>query len=227
MGKKILIFLLVVVLIAVGAFGGIYINDNFFPSEEVIVIPTPEVTPESILSEVIQEKQTVSMDEVRKILEPASELITAKYYYTEASTYENYKEFKKIFEKHKIPFTTDKTVFTYDGVISVGIDLSKVEISIDENKNTIHVILPPLEKKHNEIDHNSFQVPYSSDSPFTKTDMKDYTDLLDTLSNEKAEEVMNNTEFINFAKSSTETVLEAFLKTSSLTNEYELEFSWK
>lgn len=224
MGKKILIFLLVVVLIAAGAFGGIYIKDNFLPSEEVIVIPTPEVTPESILSEVIQEEQTVSMDEVQQILKPASELITAKYYYTEASTYENY---QKLFKKYKLPFTTDKTVFTYDGVISVGIELSEIEIDIDNESKTISIVLPPIEEKHNEIFHDSFDVPYEQDSPFTKTDMKNLTDLIDALKKAKVKEVMNDKDFIAYAKNSTVDVLEAFLKASSLTSEYELSFSWK
>ena len=38
---------------------------------------------------------------------------------------------------------------------------------------------------------------------------------------------MENKSFISHAKDSTINTLEAFLKTSSLTDEYELKFSWK
>ncbi len=227
MGKKILILVLVVVAVAAGAFGGIYVKDTFF-SEEVIVLPSP--TPNldedkpGLLDEVIEQVQTVTMEEVQQILEPASELITAKYYYTEASTYENH---KNLLDKYKIPFTTDKAVFTYDGEISVGIDLSKVVINIDNEKMTISVILPPLEEKHHEIDHNSFEVPYEKDSPFTKTGMKDYTNLIDVLKKEKSEEVMHNKNFIKFAKENTIEVLEAFLNAASATTDYEVNISWK
>lgn len=227
MGNKIFILVLVIVLAAAIAIGGIYVKDTFF-SEDVIVLPSPTPNPDEdkpgLLDEVIEQVQTVTMEEVQQILEPASELITAKYYYTEASTYEKH---KNLFDKYKIPFTTDKAVFTYDGVISVGIDLSKVEIRIDNEKMKISVYLPPLEETHHEIDHNSFEVPYEKDSPFTKTSMKDYTNLIDALKKEKSEEVMDNKSFINYAKDNTVKVLEAFLTAASATAEYEVNIAWK
>ena len=226
MAKKLIITLFVLILIAASALGGIYVYENYLSPKDVIVIENPDPTPEpsTILSDVIDEVQTVSIEEVQKILEPASELITAKYYYTEASTYENY---QKALKKYKIPFTTDKTVFTYDGVISVGIELSEIEIDINNDDRIISIVLPPLEEKHNEIFNDSFDVPYEQNSPFTKTDMKNYTDLFDALQKAKSQEVMENKSFISHAKDSTINTLEAFLKTSSLTDEYELKFSWK
>ena len=230
MGKKIFILVLVIVLAAAIAIGGIYVKDTFF-SEDVIVLPSPTPNPDEdnpgLLDEVIVQVQTVTMEEVQQILEPASELITAKYYYTEASTHENVQYFKKFFENEKIPFTSDIVVFTYDGVISVGIDLSKVEINIDNEKMKISVYLPPLEETHHEIDHNSFEIPYEKDSPFTKTSMKDYTNLIDKLKKEKSEEVMDNKNFINFAKDNTVKVLEAFLTAASATADYEINITWK
>lgn len=227
MGKKIFILVLVIVLAAAIAIGGIYVKDTFF-SEDVIVLPSPTPNPDEdkpgLLDEVIEQVQTVTMEEVQQILEPANELITAKYYYTEASTYENH---KNLFDKYKIPFTTDEAVFTYDGVISMGIDLSKVEININNDKMKISVLLPSLEETHHEIDHNSFEVPYEKDSPFTKTSMKDYTNLIDALKKEKSEEVMGNKNFINFAKDNTIKVLEAFLTAASATADYEINITWK
>ena len=227
MGKKILILVLVIVMAAAVTLGGIYVKDTFF-FEDVIVLPSPTPNPDEdspgLFDDVIVQVQTVTMEEVQQILEPASELITAKYYYTEASTYENH---KNLFDKYKIPFTTDMAVFTYDGVISVGIDLAKIEINIDNEKMKILVLLPPLEETHHEIDHSSFEVPYEKDSPFTKTSMKDYTDLIEVLKQEKSAEVMDKKNFINYAKENTVDVLEAFLKASSATSDYDVKISWK
>ena len=57
--------------------------------------------------------------------------------------------------------------------------------------------------------------------------MKNLTDLIDALKKAKVKEVMNDKDFIAYAKNSTVDVLEAFLKASSLTSEYELSFPWK
>ena len=226
MVKKFGIALFMLILIAASALGGIYVYENCFSPKDVIVLENPDPTPEpsTILPDVIDEVQTVSIEEVQKILEPASELITAKYYYTEASTYEKH---KTAFKKYKIPFTTDETVFTYDGMISVGIELSEIEIQVDNDAMLISIILPPLEEKYNTVDHDSFAVPYTKDSPFTKTNMKDYTNLLNELEKEKGKEVMANKEFMTFAKNSTVEVMQAFLKASSLTSDYEVTISWK
>ena len=210
-----------------GAFGGIYLNEKFFNTKEEIVLPTPtpnpNPTPDPILPDIVDQVQTVSIEEVSKILEPASELITAKYYYTEASTYQN---FKKAFDKYKVPFTTDEAVFTYDGIISVGVELSEIEINVDNEKQIITIKLPSVKEMHNEVDHDSFDVPYTKDSPFTKTNMKDYTTLIAELKKAKSEEVMKNKEFIAYAKDNTTKVLEAFLKASPSTTDYEVKFKW-
>ena len=64
MGKKIFILVLVIVLAAAIAIGGIYVKDTFF-SEDVIVLPSPTPNPDEdkpgLLDEVIEQVQTVTM----------------------------------------------------------------------------------------------------------------------------------------------------------------------
>ena len=73
------------------------------------------------------------MKTIEEILQPAGDLITQRYYYTDMDTFESYKELLGA----KIPLTTDKVVFTYKGAISAGIVLSKVEFEVNERPSTL------------------------------------------------------------------------------------------
>lgn len=166
------------------------------------------------------ENNFLSLSTVEEIVKPASDLITMKYCYTDADVNENYKSFFG----NRVPFTTDKVVFTYDGTISVGIDLSKVEYEIDNNQKAINITMPELKILANEIDASSFKYPYKSDSIFNSTDMSDYTALIDTLKQKKAEDVNNNTEFMKSAEENAKNVLKSFLTRADATKDYTVNF---
>lgn len=159
---------------------------------------------------------TLTISNVKEVLKPASDLISTKYYYTDADTYENYKE---LFGK-RVPFTTDKVVFIYDGIISVGIDLVEVDYEINNDNKVIVITLPKIKILSNEIDADSFEFPYMSDSIFNTTQMDDYTGLISKLKTEKAEELMENSVFMDEAMENTKAVLEQFLIVSETTKEY-------
>lgn len=165
---------------------------------------------------IIEENYTLTINNVKEVLKSASDLISTKYYYTDANTYENYKE---LFGK-RVPFTTDKVVFIYDGIISVGIDLAEVDYEINNDNKVIVIILPEIKILSNEIDAESFEFPYMSDTVFNTTQMIDYTELIGKLKAEKAEELMDNSEFINEAMENTKGVLEQFLTVSETTKKY-------
>lgn len=162
----------------------------------------------------------LTISNVQKVLKPASDLVTTRYCYTDADTYENTKE---LFGK-KIPFTTDKTVFTYDGIISVGIDLSQVSYDIDNDEKSIAIKLPEIGIISNEIDASSFKFPYIEDSVFNATNMSDYIELIDQLKKKKAETVLEDAEFMNTAKENTEKLLKGFLTSADATKEYTVNF---
>ena len=163
---------------------------------------------------------TLTISNVKKVLKPASDLVTIKYCYTDADTYENTKE---LFGK-KIPFTTDKVVFTYDGTVSVGVNLAEVDYEIDNENKTIDITLPKLGIIANEIDTSSFEFPFMSDSIFNATDMSDYVELVDQLKKAKAEKVLNDTEFMDSAKEKTQKVLKSFLTSAEDTKQYQVNF---
>ncbi len=189
-----------------------------------IAKPKDEAEKEPIVSivdeEIVEDNFILTISNVKEVLKPASDLISTKYYYTDSDTYENYKE---LFGQ-KIPFTTDKVVFTYDGVISVGIDLSEVKYTINNDKQVITITLPEIKILANELDESSFKFPYMSNSIFNATEMDDYVELIGRLKQERADELMGNTEFMESALSNTQYVLEKFLTASDMTKEYDVVF---
>lgn len=170
--------------------------------------------------EIVEDNYILTITNIKEVLEPASDLITTKYYYTDSNTYENYKE---LFGQ-KIPFTTDKVIFTYNGVISVGIDLSGLRYSINHNDKIITITLPKVKILANEIDESSFEFPYMADSIFNATEMDDYVQLIGRLKQERADELMENTEFMEDALENTKYVIEKFLTASDVTKEYDVVF---
>lgn len=170
--------------------------------------------------QIVKNNYMLTISTVEKIIKPASDLITTKYNYKDADIYENYKQ---LFGK-KVPFTTDKIVFTYKGTISVGIDLSGVKYVIDNENKKISITLPKLGIKSNEIDDSSFEYPFESNSIFNTTGMSDYTELLAKLKEKKEEEVISNTKFMDMAKQNTENVLKKFLTAANATKDYTVIF---
>ena len=167
------------------------------------------------------EEIRVSTSNVRTVIKKAGELISTKYYYKDTGIYENSKE---IFKGIKVPFTTDLVVFTYEGVVSLGIDMEKIKIDVNDETQTIILTLPKVDIRNNEIDHESFEYPYEKDSVLNHTNMKNYTTLLAQLKNEKAADVLLDKDLMETAKINTQQVLEKFLTGSDMIHGYKIHF---
>jgi hypothetical protein len=177
----------------------------------------------SILQKVadsVEEKSTLDVKTIEEILQPAGDLITQRYYYTDMDTFESYKELLGA----KIPLTTDKVVFTFKGAISAGIVLSKVEFAVDEEEKTVTVTLPDIFIVSNEIFEDEFKAYEIKNSIFTETKFTDYALLLGSMKSKKAEELMKNQKFRDEARKEAENVISAFLKNATVSKDYKIVF---
>lgn len=177
----------------------------------------------SILQKVadsVEEKRTLDVKTIEEILQPAGDLITQRYYYTDMDTFESYKELLGA----KIPLTTDKVVFTFKGAISAGIVLSKVEFAVDEEEKTVTVTLPDIFIVSNEIFEDEFKAYEIKNSIFTETKFTDYALLLGSMKSKKAEELMKNQKFRDEARKEAENVISAFLKNATVSKDYKIVF---
>ena len=169
---------------------------------------------------ILPEDYELTIENVKEVLAPASDLITTKYFYTDVGMDEN----SKMIGKLKLPFTTDKVVFIYSGIIYIGIDIEEVAYEIDNENKQITIILPECSIKANTVDESSIEFPYMEDSVFNSTTMDYYMKLIGELKEQKAEEVLNNTEFMKQARINTEQTLREFLTVANSTKEYEVVF---
>lgn len=115
------------------------------------------------------ERQELSAGVVQSQITEIAELATVTYSYTELGQYESSKEFYGT----KVPFTTNKFILTYDGVIKAGVDVGKAQI--EEKGGTITVRLPQAQVISHEIDENSVKVFDEKTSIFNQFTVEDYT----------------------------------------------------
>ncbi len=168
----------------------------------------------------VDKDSVVSVWYVKELLEPASELITLKYHYTDADVFEDYKELWGM----RLPLTTNKTIFTYDGTVSVGFDFSKIKVRISYVKKIVTVTLPPAEVIANEIDASSFKYYDVANSVFNPLKMEDVTGLIGELKEKKADKVVADHELIRMANENARSILKDFLSASKLAENYHIIF---
>lgn len=115
-------------------------------------------------------------------LRSAQELVTVAYYYTSMGRFENQVDFYG----WKVPFTAKSFIVSYDGVIKAGVDLSQVQVEVDEIRQAVTVRLPGSRILSHEIPEDSIEVFDESDNLFNRITIEDYTGF--TLDQKKAME---------------------------------------
>lgn len=116
-----------------------------------------------------QEKPPVlSSITVQNQLQQISQLATVRYSYTNMGQFENSNEFYGI----KLPFTTKRFIVAYDGVITAGVDLSRAQVTVTDQKVTISLPAPQI--LSHEVDPNSLEVFDETTSIFNPITIEDY-----------------------------------------------------
>ncbi len=118
-----------------------------------------------------EETPVITSDLLGERLRSAQELVTVAYYYTNMGRFENHVDFYG----WKVPLTTKSFIVSYDGVIKAGVDLSGVEVEVDETGKTVTVTLPDSGILSHEIPEDSIEVFDESDNIFNPITIEDYT----------------------------------------------------
>ena len=124
----------------------------------------------------------ITSDLLAERLRSVQELATVSYYYTNMGRFENQVDFYG----WKVPFTTKSFIVSYDGVIKAGVDLTRIEVEIDDLAKTVTVRLPESQILSHEIPEDSIEVFDESDNPLNRITIEDYTGF--TLDQKKAME---------------------------------------
>ena len=166
----------------------------------------------------------VDIEALHETISPASKLVSYEYAYANATTYE---DSKKLFGKFKVPFTTDKVVFVYEGKIHAGVELSKVDFEVNDATKTVKVILPGMQIVSHELLEDKFRIYDVKNSIFNSTNIKEYADMIAELKKEEEEKLIENADFWDGARQNTEYVLTTLLKGSDVIADYSLRFEWE
>ena len=160
----------------------------------------------------------VTMQTVKKILYPASDLVSGRYYYKNAVSDED----PISLGKTALPGTTNKYVFTCEGTISAGYDLSKINVDIDNENKVITVKMPRMKIISSEVDHGSFKEIHQNKSIFNSNDVKRNNEVMDKLGKAMKKKAKEDPKFIKMTEESASSTIKVLLNTSSVTKDYEV-----
>ena len=107
---------------------------------------------------------------IQNRIESVKELTSLKYSYTNMGQFENSNKFYG----YEIPFTQKKFIVSYDGVISCGVDLDKMDVKIS-GKN-INIKLPKSKILSHEIYEDSLKIFDQKTSIFNPIKVEDYNE---------------------------------------------------
>lgn len=117
----------------------------------------------------------ITNDTIKQQLNSIRELVTQEYEYTNASRRETDNTW--IFGWTQ-PFSKNSLILTYDGTIKAGIDLSAVEIDVDDDNRVITVTLPSSKITDNVIPQESIVVVEAKDGLFNEVTLDNYNEFI-------------------------------------------------
>ncbi|MDR2655441.1 MAG: DUF4230 domain-containing protein [Oscillospiraceae bacterium] len=198
---KIIIALVIVLLIAGAFVGGIV----FYSRATGTAAP-------------VEAKTQIDVRVVEENISSIAEYASIDYYYTNAGQMSEQKEIYGF----KLPFTTKNFVLSYDGEMKLGIDGSKITVSLDGT--VITVTLPKAKILSHEIKEDTIKVLDQSKNIFNPITIEDYAGFA-TAQKLEMEKKIEEKGLIEKAQAETEAQLGAFLSAfPGIEGEYTIKF---
>ena len=169
-----------------------------------------------LFDNVVAPKEEVTFDTqiIEDGLREMGVLITEEYYFTQVEEMTKTKE---------ILFGTSKasSTYSYDGVVSAGIDCNDVTIDKDEENKSITITVPKSEIRTVTIDKESFKIYEEKNGIFTKFDFTDYNTSLIEFENAARNKALEKG-ILEKADEGAVKMIDAFARSLVDTNEYDL-----
>lgn len=141
------------------------------------VIPETQVIYQEV-EKIVEKEKLVEVEKVftsqiiQEGLNDLSFLVTSEYYFTEVMSHESV---NRIFDI-PIPLTKSTYLATYDGVVTAGVDFSRITVVKDNDSRSIVISMPQAEIQNVTIDNNSFQVYYEKEGLGNPTRLENYNE---------------------------------------------------
>ena len=167
-------------------------------------------------SPVVEEIVTVNTEIIKDGLKEMGTLITQEYYFTQV---EEYKSTERVW----IFDSKASFIFSYDGVVTAGIDCNDIEITKDDEAKIINVKIPKSNIIGVNIDHDSFKIYEEKEGLWNKLDMTKYNNSIIEFENEAKNKAINKG-IIDKADENAKTLIESFINSLIEDNVYSIEF---
>ena len=138
-------------------------------------------------------------------LQEVSDLAVLEYNYTKVGKFENSLELNG----WDIPLTKKSFLLTYSGKLQAGIDMSKIDIIVEDK--TITVLLPDVEIISNVIDEDSIEVYDETKNIFNPISINDYKTFASNQKTMVEEEAIENG-FLSEAATRAQKAIRSFLE---------------
>jgi len=205
-------------IIGCGIFGAVYYNAVLKPVKTI-----PEEILDVAIDSIIEEGDTtISISELEKVIESASELVSEKYHYRELHKEE--KEGTKV-AGLTIPKTEELTLVVYEGTIQAGIEVSEIAFDCDDEKKILTVTMPEAKILSHEIDESSIEAYDVKTALFSKKTYEDYAGVIAECKTQKEEALEKDDEFLKNVQDDAKNTISALLTASGVTKDYTIIFS--
>ena len=163
--------------------------------------------------------KTITSRTLKLGLENIGELATQVGYYTNVQVISSSREVFGI----DVPFTQNKYVFSYDGIVKAGIDFEQVKVDVNELQKRITVSMPEVRVLSNEIDEESLEVYDETKNIFNPLKLDDVNlSLIELKQQSEATSIENG--LLENARDNAELLIRGFLEGSFDLQKYEIVF---
>lgn len=162
----------------------------------------------------------VESEDVSAVLSPAKEALSLKYHYSDTDEYEYFSEWGGF----RLPFTTESAKYSYQGVITVGVDPNKIKAAVNNYFDLITIKMPEPEILSNELDEDSIRF-YDVHTPlFGGSGMTDYRGIVRKQKEKQSALVMKDTAFLQEVAVHAENAVRSYLMQNDKTGRFTIEF---
>lgn len=149
------------------------------------------------------------------------ELSTLKCYYHNVATYEkNAHGLLKVFGSGY-----KKIWIKYSGIVNLGIDINKVDISEPDTNNVITIKIPDAEVQSTSLDKSTLSEPLTDKGVFTKITTEEKTEALSSAQQNMKETAQKDTSLLAQAKEHAKLILQGYI--NNLGEEFNEEYTIK
>lgn len=168
---------------------------------------------------VVEEIVTVDTEIIADGLREMGTLITEEYYFTQL---EKYKKTEKVW----IFKSEASTAYSYDGVVTAGIDCNEIGIEKDDENKKITISIPKASILNVDIDPNSFQMYEEKNGLWSKFNINDYNKSLIEFEEAGKKKALEKG-IIEKADESAKKMVESFVNSLIDSDEYTIEYKTK